>query len=89
MEKVEENTKEQFLVTQRMLLHTRNCLNTALANSDMVETNVPNKLLHSAQQWCEKAIVHREELRKIRVSICLKRRKFMLQLLKEVKEERQ
>ena len=52
----------------------------------MVEIKVANGLLHSAQQGYEKASVHREELRKVHVSIGSERRKAMAQLVKEVKE---
>ena len=55
----------------------------------MVEVKVANELLHSAQQGYEKASVHREELRKVRVSIGSKRRKAMAQLVKEVKGAKQ
>ena len=51
----------------------------------MVEVKVANELLHSAQQGYEKASVHREELRKVRISVGSKRRKAMAQLVKEVK----
>ena len=51
----------------------------------MVEIKVANEQLHSAQQGYEKASVHREELRKVLVSIGSKRRKAMAHLVKEVK----
>ena len=85
MEKNEKNAEEQFLVAQRMLSHASNCLSTAIANNNMVEKKVANELLYSAQQGYEKASVHREELRKVCVSIGSKRRKAMAQLVKEVK----
>ena len=85
MEKDEKNAKEEFLVAQRMLSHVRNCISIAVANNDMIEIKVANELLHSAQQRYEKASEHRKELKKICVSIGLKGRKAMTQLLKEVK----
>ena len=51
----------------------------------MVEIKVPNKMLHSVQQGCGKPIAYREESTKIRVSIGLKRKKAMAQLVKEVR----
>lgn len=68
-----------------MLSHVRNCISIAVANNDMIEIKVANELLRSAQQWYEKASEHRKELKKICVSIVLKRRKAMTQLVKEVK----
>ena len=68
-----------------MLSHVRNCISIAVANSNLVEIKVANELLHSAQQRYEKASEHRKELKKICVSIVLKRRKAMTQLVKEVK----
>ena len=50
-----------------MLSHIWSCISTALANNDMVDIKVPNKLLHSAHQGCKKPIVHREELRYVSV----------------------
>ena len=85
LEKDEKNAEEQFLVAQRMLSYARNCVSTAIANNNMVGIKVANELLHSAQKGCEKGSVHREELRKVHVSIGLKRRKAMAQLLKELK----
>ena len=55
----------------------------------MVEIKVLNRLLHRSQQECEQPIVHREELRKIHASICLKMRKAMVQLGKQVKGAKQ
>lgn len=64
-----------------MLSRANNCLSTARANNNMVEV----KVIHSVQQGYEKASVHRKDLRKVHFSIGWKRRKAMVQLVKEMK----
>ena len=82
LEKDEKNAEEPFLVAQRILSHASNCISTAIAKNNMVVIRIANELLYSAQQGCEKASLHREELRKVHASIGSKRRKAMAQQVK-------